>query len=86
MRMESSVSQARIRNAVNDPLHWPLGNVVVKEGEYGNQTVFGGIPEEEDKYVWLVVEGRVFGVTIFNEGWDVLVVTEAGGKQIPQIF
>ena len=84
--MESSVSQAGIRNTVNDPVHWLLGNVIVKEGEYGNQTVLGGIPEEKDKYVWLVAEGSVFGVTTFNEGWDALVVAEAGGKQIPQVF
>ena len=80
LRMESSVSQAGTRNTVNDPVHWPLRNVLVKEREDGNQTVLRGIPEEEDKYVWLVVEGDVFGVTTFNEGWDTLVVAEADGK------
>ena len=79
--MEISVPQARIRNAINYPVHWPLNNVVVKEGEYDNQKVLRGIIEEGDKYVRLAVGGEIFGGTAPSEGWGALVAAELIGSK-----
>ena len=71
------------RDAVGNPVHWPLGDVVVKEGEYGDQLVLRGDDSKGVEDVGLVNEDGIWGVTAFDEAWDALVIVEAGGKHVP---
>ena len=73
-------------NAFGNPVHRPLGDVVVKEGEYCDQLVPLGEFDEADEHVWLVKENGVLGVTVLDERRDALVVVEAGRKHVPQVF
>jgi hypothetical protein len=80
------VSHARGGDTVGNPVHWPLGNVVVKEGEHGDQLMLRGEEDEGEENVGLVDKDGIFGVTTLDEGWDALVVVEAGRKHVPQVF